>query len=171
MPCDTLTAQLTQFVVVERTRIEVREKSRFVENRSRGRGEIIDGRAISAGRQPLRGHVVAQLGPLAQREECLRAASGRAGARDLQDLIEVEIRRGESRRGLGERAVATAVPTEHREGDEDLGGVRDDRSKERAGPLRRVRSKVGRPSGDQLVGGVRRRGDGHAVIVWCRPRT
>jgi len=66
---------------------------------------------------------VAQLGALAQGEQRLVAARRQAGPGDVDDLVVRQVGVGEARRGLGERAVAAAVLAEHRERDEDLGGV------------------------------------------------
>ena len=53
------------------------------------------------------------------------AAGAPPGPGDVQDLVEGEVGRGQAGRGLGEGAVAAAVPAEHGEGDEDLGRVGD----------------------------------------------
>ena len=117
--------QLRQFVGEQRARVGVGEQAGLVEHQLRHRHEIVDGGRVAVLGQPGLRRGVAQLGPLAQREQRLVAAGAGSGRRDRDDLFRREIRGLYVRRRLGERAVAAFVAAQHGERDEDLGRIGD----------------------------------------------
>ena len=100
------------------------EEAGLLQDEPAGVREVVHRRGEPLGVEPLPGEGIPQLGPLAQGEQRLVAPCLLAGAGDLQHLFGSEVGGGEPGRGLGERAVATAVAAEHGERDEDLGRVR-----------------------------------------------
>ena len=118
-------AQLGQLAGVEGTGVGVGEQAGLLEDERAHRRQVADRGVVAVLAQPVAGHVVAQLGALPEREQRLVAAGPGTGLGDLEHLRRTEVRRGDASRRLGERAVAAAVPAEHRERDEHLGGVGD----------------------------------------------
>ena len=92
----------------------------------RGMDQIVDGGLETHLRQRFACRPVPPLGLIPQREQRLRAAGRGALARDPDRLVHREIRRADATRGLREGAVAAYVAAQLGEGDEDLGGVRDE---------------------------------------------
>ena len=104
----------------ERPGIGVGEEPGLLEHR-RARGhEVVDGRRVAVGGEPVGGHRVAVLGRLAEREERFVAADRGAPARDVEHVVDREVRSLEVCGRLGERAVTAAVAAQHRERDEHL---------------------------------------------------
>ena len=68
---------------------------------------------------------VAQLGLVAEREECFAATGIAAGCSDVHNLLRAEVGLRQSLRRLCKRAVMAHVPTQFRQGDKHLRGIRD----------------------------------------------
>ncbi len=113
-------AQPGQLVGEERAGVGVGEQPRLLHHEAAHVGEILDRRRVPLRLEPLAGRRVAQFGALAQGEERLVAPGRTSGARDGEDLLGGEVRRGDAARRLGEGAIAAAVAAEHGERHEDL---------------------------------------------------
>ena len=111
---------------VRARRARARRRSRGGAGRSRRarpRTRRRDSRRWSGIRAPRATRPRRDSGPraLAEGEQRLVTTRRRAAPGDREHLVELEVRRHEMRRRLGERAVAAAVAAQHRERDEDLG--------------------------------------------------
>ena len=116
-------AQARQFLGEERAGVGVGEEAGLLQDEATHLGEVVDRGCMAVGGEPVPCHGIAQLGPFAQREECLVAPRVTSGPGDGEHLLGGEVRRVEAGRRLGERAVAAAVAAQHGERDEHLGGV------------------------------------------------
>jgi hypothetical protein len=114
-----------QLVAREGPGVGVGQEPGLVEHEPAHGGQVPDRVLVAVPVEPGPGGGVAQLGPLAEGEEGLGAAGVGAGAGDGEDLLRAEVRRGEVGGGLGEGAVAAAVPAQLGQGDEHLGRPRD----------------------------------------------
>ncbi len=117
-------AQRGQLVGVEGPGIGMGEEAGLLQDELADVGEVVDRRGETIVGQPGLRQRVAQLGSLAQGEERLVTPRLLAGAGDAQHFVGREVGGGQPGRGLGERAIATAVPAQHRERNEHLGRVR-----------------------------------------------
>ena len=138
---------------MERAGVGVGQQSRFGEHRSSSDSEIFERRCVAVFRQPVGGLGVAQFGSLAQGEQCFVAPGGGAGLGDGENVIEREVRRGETRRWLGERAIAACIATELGQWDEYLRRVRHSRSEARVAHASGTRHQFGERSGKEYVVG------------------
>ena len=141
-----------EVVLGERTGVGVGEQAGLGQHRRRRGHQVVDGGGVAARREPRGGVGVAVLGRLAEGEQRFVAAELGAATRDRQHLVELEVRRHEVRRGLGEGAVAALVAAQHRQGDEHL---------RREGDAHAVRSVASGGRARHEVGerGVEQRGD------------
>ena len=104
----------------------------------RGVDQVVDGGLEAHCGEGLARRPVSPLGLVPQREQRLRAAGRGAPARDADRLVHRKVRCANAARGLGEGAVAAHVAAQLGEGDEDLGGERDEAA--RASVAHRARS-------------------------------
>ena len=118
-------AQPGQLVGEQRARVGVGEQPGLLQDEPAHLDEVVDRGRVAVGGEPVARHRVAELRPLAQREERLMATRLAPGPGDGEDLLGGEIRRVQAGRRLGEGAVAAAVAAQHGERDEDLGGEGD----------------------------------------------
>ncbi len=114
-------AQAGQLVGEEGAGVGVGQEAGLLQDEAARLGEVVHRGRVAVGGEPVARHRVAQLGPFAEGEERLVAARSAPGAGHREDLIGRQVGRGEASRGLGERAVAAAVPAQHRQRNEDLG--------------------------------------------------
>ncbi|CAB4744361.1 unannotated protein [freshwater metagenome] len=121
-------SQQRELVVIQRTGIRVGQEAGLLEHHLGHRDQVVDGRFVAVIREPTGRHRVPQLGAFAKGEQGLVTSQRRAGAGDGEHVGGGEVGRVDSRRRFGEGAVPTLVATQHREGDEDLGRVRDARA-------------------------------------------
>ena len=96
------------------------EQARLIEDQLRHCGDVVDRGSVAIVSQPLRCDWIAILWCLAESKQRLVATNTRSSDSEGADLRRREVGRLEAGRRLSEGAVATAIPTEHREGDEDL---------------------------------------------------
>ena len=112
--------QTSEFDLVEGAGIGVGKQTGLGQHRARRGHEIVDRRAVPVGLEPVLRDRVALLGRFAEGEQRLVTASGRAGASDVEDSVDVQVRMVQPGRRFGEGAVPAAVPAQHRERDEHL---------------------------------------------------
>ena len=117
--------QRRELVGVQRPCVGVGQEAGLVSNQPAHLCEVVDGRPVPVAAQPLPSRGVTLLGPLPESEQRLVAAGVRPSPGDLEDFLRYEIWRGDPGRRLREGAVAAPIPAEHREGDENLGGIGD----------------------------------------------
>ena len=132
--------QRSELVAAHHARVEVRQQAGLLEHEPRDAAEVLDRRLAAERRELVARDLVAQLRLVAEREERLRAAGRRAGARDREHLVLGQVRALAAARRPGERAVAADVAAERRQRDEDLGRVGDEPAP--AAPLARRREQV-----------------------------
>ena len=134
--------QRDQLVAAHHARIQVRQQAGLLEDELRDAAEVLDRRLAAERRELGPRDLVAQLRLVAEREERLRAAGRRAGARDREHLGLGQVRPLAAPWRARERAVAADVAAERRQRDEDLRRVGD----EPASPRRRSRAAASRSS-------------------------
>ena len=83
-------------------------------------GDVLEGGVAPERRQLLAGHAIPQLRLVPEREQRLATTDRGTGARDVEHLVDRQVRALATSRRLGERAVVTHVAAELRERDEDL---------------------------------------------------
>ena len=130
-------SQRRELVGEQRAGVGVGEQAGLVAHEAAHRHEVVDGRRVAVGGQPLLRHRIAILGALAQGEEGFVATRARTAPSDGQHLVGGEVRRLEASGRLGERAVAALVATQHRERDEHL------RRERHAGAVRLISNRPG----------------------------
>ena len=108
--------------------VEVRQEPGLLEHEPRAALQVLERRLAAERAQLLARDLVAQLGLVAEREERLATAGGRAGARDREHLLLRHERALAAARRPRERAVAADVAAERRQRDEDLRRVGDERA-------------------------------------------
>ena len=86
---------------LERAGVGVGEQAGLVEHQLAHGGEVVDRGRVPVRGEPLGGHGVAVLGPLAEGEQGLVAAGRRARLRDGQHLVRAEVGRLEAGRAAG----------------------------------------------------------------------
>ena len=86
-------AQPGQLLAVEGAGVGVGQQAGLLEHGPAGGHQVVDGGGVPVVLQPLTGHRVAVLGPLAQGEQGLVAAGGPAGPGDVEHLVDREVRR------------------------------------------------------------------------------
>ncbi len=118
-------AQRRELLRMERSGVGVGEQPGLVEDELGHGHEVVDGGAVGAVGQPLRGRRVPQLGSLAEREQRLMASRRGAVPSDGEDLLGRQVRGFEAGGRLGEGAVPALVLAQHGERDEDLRGEGD----------------------------------------------
>ena len=119
-------AERADVVARQHAGVQVRQQARLVEHRLGGAGEVLERRRAAERGQLLARRPVPQLRLVAEREQRLAAAGGRAGAGDVQNLVERQVRALAALRRRRERAVVADVAAELRQRDEDLRRVRDE---------------------------------------------
>src|SRR3954454_814294 len=103
----------------------MRQQTRLLEHRD-GRGAQIVERARETGcLQPLRGLRPAFLRPVAESEQRLLAADSGPLRRNVDDLVDAEVRRRHTAWRGRERAVVAAVTAQPGQWNEDLAAVGD----------------------------------------------
>ncbi len=110
------------------TRVGVREKARLCHHQLGHCHHIVDRGFVPVIAQPLGCRRITQLRPFAQREQRLMTTGVCSTSGDSQNLLRRHERRVEPGRRLGKGAIPTLVAAQLREGNEDLGGVGDNRS-------------------------------------------
>ena len=115
--------QPLELVVVERAGVGVGQQPGLLQDQAAHLGQVVDGRVVAVRGEPLACRGVALLGALAEGEQRLVAAGPGAGTGDGEHVVGVEVGLVQAGGRLRERAVAAAVAAQHRERDEDLGGV------------------------------------------------
>ena len=137
--------QQDQLVARHHSRVQVRQEPGLVEHQSCTAGEVLERRLTSERCELLPRDAVAGLGPVAEREERLGAASVRPGSGDREHLVLGQIGALAAPRRPRERAIAADVAAERRQRDEDLRRVRD----ERPGALRTKTPRLGHEVGER----------------------
>src|SRR5688572_17793668 len=127
------------------------EETGLLEHRRARRDQVVDGRPVAPSSEPVRGRGVASLGVLPEREQRLVTPELSAATRDCEHLVELEERRLEARRWLGEGAVPAAVAAEHCERDEDLGREGDAVAVTCVTHACRLAHEIGQRDVDELV--------------------
>ena len=113
----------------------MRKQPGLLEHPARAPGEVLERRRAPERRELVARRPVPRLGPVAEREERLGAAGRPARARDLEHLVLGEVRALAASGRPRERAVAADVAAEHRQRNEDLRRIGDER------PVPRARSR------------------------------
>ncbi len=131
--------------------VQVRQQPRLLEDGDGRRPQVADGRVVAMGVQPLTRRGPAILRTITQGEQRLRAAGHRAPSGYVDDLIEVQVGRGQPVRDRREGAVVAPVPAQPSQRDEHLRRVGD-----RLRAAGRAKARVPRPSS--------RRGQIHKIV-------
>ncbi len=153
--------QQRQIVVAHDPGIDMRQQPGLGHHRTAHLGEVGDGAGESQRGQRLGGGAVAQLRLVAEREEGLLAAGGRAGTGNGEDLVLHEVGRAARTRPLGKGAVMADVAAELGERDEDLARIGDEPRMGGIAQRRRLRHQRRQRQGQ---GALRdRRGECHAA--------
>ena len=126
---------MTQFELIERTRVDVRQESGGLQDHLRRVGDVVHGRSVATRGEPARGLVVAQFRSLAQSEQGFAHTGVATRLGHLHDILEAHEGRRGARGGLGESAVTTSVAAQVREGNEHLGRVRHHVTVRRSRPI------------------------------------
>jgi hypothetical protein len=113
--------QQGQLVLVQGAGVGVGEEAGLVEHQPAHLGQVVDRRVVAPGGQPVGRVRVTLLGALTEREQGLVTAGLGARPGDGQHVLGREVRLLQPGGRLGERAVAAAIATQHRERDEHLG--------------------------------------------------
>src|SRR5262245_39240954 len=103
----------------------MREQAGLLEHQTAHRAQIFDGGGVSLLLEPLAVLRIAKLGFVTQTEKGFLAAGSSPGSRHRQHLVRGHGVSLPIARFARERAIAAAVSTELREGNEDLAGIRD----------------------------------------------
>ena len=149
-------AEAEQIGEIESSGVGVGEQPGLLDHGAARRGQVGHRGGIAVVVKPLPGGRIPVFGAFTQGEQGLVTTGVPPGPGDGQYLVEREIGGGHPGRGLGEGAVATAVPAQHGERDEHLRGEGDPvamgRVADAAGLLlkhrhRHVHQPGGRPSG------------------------
>ena len=114
-------SQAHEVVARHHARIEMRQQAGLRDHRSSGMLQVLEGGGETHLEQLVASHAVAKLRLVTKREQCLATARRRAGASDRQHLVDREEGPLAAARWTRERAVATDVAAQRRQGDEDLG--------------------------------------------------
>ena len=96
------------------------QQAGVLDDRLAGSREIVHGGTEPVLVQPLASNRISVLGELAEGEQGLMATGLGPGAGDGQDLVDGQVRGGDLGWGLGEGAVAAAIPAQAGQRDEDL---------------------------------------------------
>ena len=104
----------------------MRQQAGALEHCLGGAREVLERRRAAELGQLVAGRAVPQLRLVAEREQRLAATRRRAGGRDLDHLVDRQVRALAPARRGGERAVVADVATELRQRDEDLRRVGDE---------------------------------------------
>ena len=123
-----------------------------------GAREVLERRRAAERRKLLARGAVAQLGLVAEGEQRLAAARGRARARDLQHLVDRQVRALAAPRRRRERAVVADVAAELRQRDEHLRRVRDEPVARASRTASRLAEQLVRRQREQLQAVSARRG-------------
>src|SRR5919106_131800 len=133
-------------------RVQVGEEAGLLDDTDGRRSNVVERGAVSPLLEPSTSHRVPVLGTVAQREQRLLASGAPPRFGDRHHFLQREERALQPRRRLGERAVVTHVAAQHRQRDEHLPRVRDDRTvtevaKRRGHPGGLGGERVGAPAG------------------------
>ncbi len=101
------------------------EQAGLGEDESAHGRQVVHRRRVPVLGEPRPSDGIALLGRFAEREQRLVASGRGPRAGHRQHLLGGEVRQLQPGRRLGEGAVPAAVPAQHRQGDEDLGGEGD----------------------------------------------
>src|SRR6516162_11718153 len=104
----------------------MREQAGLAPYQFRHRGEIGEGSLVTEPGQCLARRGVPQFGLVAQREQRLMTSGARAGCRNRENLIGVEVSGFVATRWMGEGAIVADVAAELGQRDEDLARIRDE---------------------------------------------
>ena len=110
----------------EHAGIEMRQQAGLLEHGVGGAREILERRRAAEVGQLIARRAVAQLRFVAEREERLATARGRAGGGDLDHLVDRQVGALAPARRGGERAVVAHVAAQLRQRDEDLRRIGDE---------------------------------------------
>ena len=114
-------SQSREIVAIECAGIGVGQQTGLVENESSHGHEVVDGRCVAVGIEPVAGDGVALFRCLTESEQRFVAPRLRSAFGDRENFVGREVRALEPGRRLGEGAVAARVTTQHRERNEHLG--------------------------------------------------
>jgi len=118
--------QCAQIAGGEHAGIEVRQQAGALEDGVGGAREVLERRRAAELGELVARRAVPQLGLVAEREERLAAARGRAGRSDLDHLVDREVGAFAPAGRRGERAVVAHVTAELRQRDEHFRRVGDE---------------------------------------------
>ena len=116
----------SQLIPRHHARVCVGKQTGLLEHEAAHAHEVLDRRLAAEPGELLPCRAVAELRLVAEREQRLAAAGGRARSRDLEHLVFRHVRALALPRRRGERAVVADVAAELRQRDEDLRRIRDE---------------------------------------------